>query len=114
MKKIKQIWMYTTGNMPMARNVLVEKLTLDKDGICLFINGIKVYAFYDEQYLEKNKIYASKENFDGYVILSMLFINMPLESIVKDSKILWRLSKYYSRAKAYKDSINNKIVINRI
>lgn len=111
----KNIWIPKTGNMPVTKNVLFEKTTINKEGICLYVNGIKVYAFYNEEYLKKNKIVATKETVYNYNdTTSILFVNMPLEIITKESKILWRLSKFSFRAKMYKDSINNKIVINKI
>lgn len=114
----KQIWIPETKKIPSIRNVLFEKTTIDKEGFCLFVNGIPIISIYDSQLYhlyDGRKMAASKSNYNKYLnVTDSILVNMPLETICKDSKILWRLSKYSFRARIYLDSVNDKFVINKL
>lgn len=118
-KSFKQVWLSDSKLVPSVRNVLFEKFTKDKEGLFMYINGVEVHMFKDElQYLNLNKFGMPKilpDNQSTRVGCTLNFIvvfNHPNESTKTDSKILWKLSRLVFKAKAYRDSINNKIVIN--
>lgn len=111
----KQIWIPETKKIPSIRNVLFEKTTIDKEGFCLFVNGIIIVANYTDYILGKNRMSGIKNGYGtNEYALEIIMVSMPIEIICKDSKILWRLSKYSFRARIYLDSVNDKFVINKL
>ncbi len=109
-----QIWIPNSKKMPLVRTVLMEKTAMHKRGFCLYLNGLQVFSNYSEQYTLTN-IFVDKITYrrQGRIHLYSLAINLPLEVIRTDSKILWRLSKFVFRSQSYNDDINNLILINK-
>ena len=120
MKKIKQVWISDSKITPSVRSVLFEKYTKDEEGSFMYINGVEVRMFKDEHsHLKVNKFGMPKllpctewTKVDRNTLAFIGVFNHPNESTKTDSKILWKLSRLVFKAKAYRDSINNKIVIN--
>jgi len=120
MKSVKQVWISDSKITPSVRSVLFEKFTEDKEGLFMYINGVEIHMFKDENcYLKLNKFGMPKllpctewTTVDRNTVAFIGVFNHPNESTKTDSKILWKLSRLVFKAKAYKDSINNKIVIN--
>jgi len=119
-KSFKQVWLSDSKITPSVRNVLFEKYTKDEEGIFMYINGVEVHMVKDENfYLNLNKFGMPKilsctkwttTHKDTLIYIGVF--NYSNESSKTDSKILWKLSRLVFKAKAYKDSINNKIVRN--
>jgi hypothetical protein len=117
----KEIWIQNNKTKPLIRTVIFEKTRIDKDiELCLYINGVEVFVIKEEyDFLQPNKfgkpkMYGGKEKtpLEKNTLVGIVVWNYPIESVMTDNEIFWRLSKFVFRAKAYKDYINNKIVIN--
>jgi hypothetical protein len=104
--------------MPLTRVVLFEKTSINEDGICLFLNGVEIFILTENEGLYplnkkgQPEIFAGKKptDYSNNTLVFLLVLNYPMESIKTESEIIWRLSKFVFRAKAYMDSVNGIIV----
>ena len=108
--------------MPLVRVVLFEKIKKESivNDVFMYVNGVEVFILHDDFWgsqpnkFGKPKMCGGKEKtaVEKNTLIGIFVFNYPIESVMTDSALLWRVSKFVFRSKAYTDSINNKIVIN--
>jgi len=132
MSNFKQFWFSKYEAAESIRVVLFEKNLNNTDSYttiynfnedydtCFYINGVRIIVIVESSIeMQPNKFGNPKispctipTRYNKNTLDFIVVWNYPIGLLKSDSKIICRLSKFIFKAKAYNDSINNKIVIN--